>query len=268
MTFIEFLTKHVIYAYLVILIFVVFFIAYGINYFRHKKSKIPSKEELDELYDSLKKLVKKTKKVEIRQRAEKKIKKQPEEIKIVDSKINPFNITKSKSILSFSRWKGWFFDKYFTGSIILINMELKNGFHRLFTVREKEEGFVFKDQKYIFDDEMKYYNIDAGSGMYAYDYHEALALPLRRKVPITDIKKTIESSSVTDIEYAINPSTLQRFMTAKIAEGVMKGTQLDEFMRKLQMFLIVTMIVVIIHFLLFVYGSGMLQDFKIPGVLG
>ena len=162
-------------------------------------------------------------------------------------------------------WKAWFLDKYFPDKTILINMELNNGFHRLFIVKEKEGGFEFNGKKYIFDDEFKYFSIDAK--LYCYDYHEGLAIPLKRKIPVTKIHKTLSAANL-DIEYAINPSTLQRFMTAKIAEGVMKGTQIDEFLRKLQMFLIVIMVSVIIHLALFIYASGMLQNIKIPNVLG
>ena len=187
------------------------------------------------------------------------------EIKEKESIIS-YNPMKSMSKRTFGYWKAWYLDKYHPGTIVLINMELTNGFHRSFTVKEKEEGFIFRGKKYLFDDDHKYYNIDAK--LYAFDYHEGLTLPIKRKIPVTEIKKTMESTEEIDIEYAINPSTLQRFMTAKIAEGVMKGTQLDEFMRKLQMFLIVTMIAVLVHLALFLYGSGMLQNIKVPGLIG
>ena len=184
----------------------------------------------------------------------------------VMDKIKSFNLLKTKSKLSLDFWKSWYLDKYQAGRIVLINMELTNGFHRLFTVREKEEGFMFRGKKYLFDDDSKYYNLD--TKLYMFDYHEQITLPFKRKIPVTEIKKTIESTEGIDIEYAINPSTLQRFMTAKIAEGVMKGTQLDEFMKKLQTFLIVTMVAVLVHLALFLYGSGMLQSIKIPGIIG
>lgn len=175
-----------------------------------------------------------------------------------------FNILKTKSKLSLGYWKGFFMDKYFPEKIVLVNMELVNGFHRTFVVKEKEEGFQFNKKKYLFDDDNKYYNMDAK--LYSFDYHEGITLPIKRKIPVTDIKKVIESTEGIDVEYAVNPATLQRFMTAKLAEGVMKGTQLDEFFRKIQMFLIITMVAVLIHFALFVYGSGMLQNIKVPFV--
>ncbi len=187
-------------------------------------------------------------------------------IKIVekeDDNLKGYNPLKRKSKFSFAFWREWYLDKYNSDKICLINMELNNGFHRTFLIKEKEEGFTFKGKKYLFDDESKYYNIDAK--LYAFDYHEGLVLPVKRKIPLTTIRKTIEAQGL-DVEYAINPSTLQRFMTAKIAEGVMKGTQMDEFFRKMQMFLIVTMIGVLVHLALFLYGSGILQNIKIPGI--
>lgn len=176
--------------------------------------------------------------------------------------IQNFKLLKTKSKLSFDYWKTWYLDRYQAGKIVLINMELTNGFHRLFTIKENDEGFIFRGKKYLFDDDSKYYNLD--TKLYTFDYHEQITLPFKRKIPVTEIKKTIESTEGIDVEYAINPSTLQRFMTAKIAEGVMKGTQLDEFMKKLNTFIIVIMVAVLVHLALFLYASGILQNVKLP----
>lgn len=183
-----------------------------------------------------------------------------------DTEIKSYSLLKGKSKLSWDFWRTWYLEKYQGGKTVLIHMELTNGFHRLFSVKESEGGFVFRGKKYIFDDDSKYYNLD--TKLYTFDYHEQIALPFKRTIPVTEIKKTIESTDGIDVEYAINPSTLQRFMTAKIAEGVMKGTQLDEFMKKLQTFLIVTMIAVLAHLALFLYASGILQNLKVPGIIG
>ena len=186
---------------------------------------------------------------------------------VVDNKtieVEPkgFSIQKVTGKFSINYWKEHFKEKYFSAKIVLINIELVNGFHRSMVVIENDGGFKFRDKKYIFDDDSKYYNMDAK--LYCFDYHENLALPIKRKIPVTAIKKTIESTDDIDIEYAINPSTLQRFMTAKIAEGVMKGTMLDEFLRKLQMFIIVIMVAVLVHLMLFLYASGILENIQMP----
>ena len=186
------------------------------------------------------------------------------DVKVIVKKDEPkgFSFQKVNSKFTLEYWKFWFKEKYFPAKIVMINMELINGFHRSMIVIEKDGGFVFRGKRYVFDDDSKYYNMDAK--LYVFDFHENLVLPVKRKIPVTAIKKTIESTEDIDIEYAINPSTLQRFMTAKIAEGVMKGTMLDEFLRKLQMFIIVIMVAVLVHLMLFLYASGILQNIQMP----
>ena len=274
MGFKEFLSATTLYAWLIIIIILIIAVAYGVKFYLQRRKdksvetpegvvegKLPSQEELMLMLQDLEK--EKPKKAEAIIRADKKVKKQKViEEPLEDSAIVPYSPTKSKSKRSFGYWKDWYMNKYHTGKVILINMELTNGFHRTFTVLEKDDGFIFRKKKYLFDDENKYYNIDAT--LYQFDFHEGIALPIRRKIPVTAIKKTLESTEGIDIEYAINPSTLQRFMTAKIAEGVMKGTQLDEFMKKLNMFIIVIMVAVLIHLALFLYASGILQNVKLP----
>ena len=229
-----------------------------------KRRSLPLTEK--ELKDELKQL-KIDEKQELMKIKEKKVitvKLKPSKVAVPEEELKTFDFKpKGKlKIFTLAFWKNWVKQKYFPAKIVMINMELVNGFHRTFLVIEKDGGFEFRDKKYIFDDDSKYYNMDAK--LYMFDYHENIALPIKRKIPVTAIKKTIESTDDIDIEYAINPSTLQRFMTAKIAEGVMKGTMLDEFLRKLQMFIIVIMVAVLVHLALFIYGSGMLQNIQVP----
>ncbi len=237
-------TSLIIGAFLVVLTIVNFLIMYFIK--KKQKEKLQDSKEYKSIITKLQ--LKKPKMVKVAVKPE----------KLVEDKLESFKILKGKSKFSWIYWKEWYLLKYRVGSAVLVNMELLNGFHRLFIVKEKEEGFVFRGKKYLFDDESKYYNIDAK--LYTFDYHEGLVLPVKRKIPLTTIKKTLESTEGIDIEYAINPSTLQRFMTAKIAEGVMKGTQLDEFFRKINMFIIVIMVAVLVHLALFLYASGILQN--------
>jgi len=161
-------------------------------------------------------------------------------------------------------WKQKITENMFPGRVVLINMELLNGMHRTFLIKEVNDGFSYRAKKYIFDSDNKYFNIDAK--MYCYDFHESFTLPIKKKIPITDIKKTLEQSELTEVEYATNPATLERFIVARIAEGIMKGQQLDDWMKQIRVMLVVIMIAVIIHLLLFVSKSGMLQQIKIPGV--
>ncbi len=243
----------IIFAFLILLLIVNAFVMFRIR--NKMKQKVMETPEYKKQMGKLEKL----KTVSVINKPEKKTGKE-------DTEINSYSMLKGKSKLSYDFWRTWYLEKYQGGKTVLIHMELTNGFHRLFTIKEKEDGFVFRGKKYLFDDDSKYYNLD--TKLYTFDYHEQVTLPFKRRIPVTEIKKTIESTEGIDVEYAINPSTLQRFMTAKIAEGVMKGTQLDEFMKKLQTFLLVTMIAVLVHFALFLYASGILQNLKVPSILG
>lgn len=276
MTFTEFLSSKVIYAWFVIALGIISVSAFSLKYFLDKRKKeqeteLPVPEAPLPTGKKLKKMLKdadfkKLKVVKLSVRAEKKIKKGKVEEVLEDTEIKGWHPVKSKKFFSYIRWKEWYLDKYHIGKIVLVHMELKNGFFTLFTVKEKDDGFIFRGNKYLFSEQNKVYNIDAR--LYEFFYHEEICLPISLKIPVTEIKKNLESTEGIDVEYAINPATLQRFMTAKIAEGVMRGTQLDEFMRKLQMFLIVTMIAVLAHFALFLYASGILQNIKISGIIG
>lgn len=145
---------------------------------------------------------------------------------------------------------------------IKVNMELSNGNFRSFLVKEKEKGFLFKGGKYIFDNEMKYYSVD--DEMYCFDFHEEIATPIRRKIPVSDIKKSLNASKLSEVEFAINPQTLEQFVTAKIAEGIMKGQELDAWMSQMRIVVFAILIISIIHLLIFAKKSGMLDSVNLP----
>lgn len=186
-------------------------------------------------------------------------------IEETDTEITPFDAVRTKkSKFSIKYWKAHFLERLHPETTALINMELLNGFHRLFIVKEEEEGFRYRNKKYLFDNEAKYYIID--SKLWCYDYHENFVLPVKRKIPLTAIKKSLEHSNISEVEYATNPSTLERFTISKIAEGIMKGQAIDEFMKQIRLILIIAMVTSVIHLALFMFKSGMLQSIKIPGV--
>ena len=189
----------------------------------------------------------------------------PEIIEDSDTEIKPFDAVRTgKSKLSIKYWKAHLLERFNPETTALISMELMNGFHRLFVVKEKDEGFQYRGKKYLFDNEAKYYIID--SKLWCYDFHENFTLPIKRKIPLTHIKKSLEHSNISEVEYATNPATLERFTISKIAEGIMKGQAIDEFMKQIRLLLIIAMVTAVIHLALFMFKSGMLQSIKIPGV--
>ena len=178
--------------------------------------------------------------------------------------LQPYNPVTAPKKTTFKFWKNYAKDRFFSDRTILINLELLNGFHKLFLVIESEGGFLYRKKRYIFDDSSKYYIIDAK--LWCYDFHEGLTIPIKRKIPIADIKKAIEESGISEVENAINPATIGRFLKAKIAEGIMKGQQLDIIFKKLMLIGVVTMVSSVLLLILFLFKTGMLQQIKIPGL--
>lgn len=148
--------------------------------------------------------------------------------------------------------------------VVGINMELLNGSHITFMVLQKPDGFKYKGRRYLFDNDSKYYN--ASCKEYFFDYHESYTLPVKRHIPMTNIIKTLKSVNLNQIEYSSNPSTLERFITSKIAEGIMRGQQLDEFLKKVFVVLIICAFASLLHLILFMHKTGMLN--QITGSLG
>lgn len=174
------------------------------------------------------------------------------------------SLVKNKSKMSLRYWKDWWYERKHPATTSLINMELLNGFHKLFLVKEKDEGFKYRGKKYLFDNEAKYFIID--SKLWAYDYHETFSLPIKRVIPVTNIRKTIEQSGVSEVEYATNPATLERFAVSKIAEGIMRGAELDAVFKFLKLMSVIILVVVVLHLVLFAQKSGVLSQVAIPGV--
>ena len=174
--------------------------------------------------------------------------------------VNKWKLKRAK--LSVKYWKDVLLERFKPDRTVLINMELVNGMHRSFLVREKKKGFKYKGGMYIFDDDSKYFNIDAK--IWSFDFHESYCLPIKRNMPISDIKKVLESANISEVEYASNPMTLERFIVSRVAEGIMKGQQLDDFMKQIRLILIITMVSAVIHLFLFMSKTGMLKAVKLP----
>jgi len=170
---------------------------------------------------------------------------------------------RNRSKLSWKFWKYHFWWKNSQDKIMLINMELRNGQHDTFIIKAKQQGFKYKGGYYVFDDELKYYNV--GEQMWVLDYHQDCTIPIRRDIPVNEIKKALEASNLSEVEYSTNPTVLERFIISKISEGIMKGQQIDEFLKNLKTWLILAVVTSIIHLLLFVLKTGMLKSIKIPG---
>jgi len=177
-------------------------------------------------------------------------------------KTKPYDPSKPHS---FTDLKGLFINlkaKFNQDKTMLIKMELNNGFHTQFIGFLKKDYFVYKKGTYVVEDEFKYYDLSAS--MWALDYHESFSLPIQRKLNITEIKRQIVGKGVTDIDRAINPKTLEQFIESQVIEKVMRGQELDNIFKFIKIMLIIVAIACVLHLMLFVKVSGLLDNVNLP----
>lgn len=157
-------------------------------------------------------------------------------------------------------WWQKIFYRFKKAKTILVNMELQNGYHTSFIAFVKENGFKFRGKKYVIDPSLYYEHLP--TGLFGLDYHEDFALPIKRKFDVNAIQNALKESKITDIELATNPSVLEQFINSKIQDMILRGGQLDAFMRQIRLFVVITGLVCIAHLFLFMYKTGMFQNVK------
>jgi len=176
--------------------------------------------------------------------------------------------------------------------VVLVRMELNNKKIREFLVPQTE-SFVYNGARYIFDHKSIYQNLDAG-GIWCYDFHESLCLPIKKDVKFTseieklvtsinstaskqlakpvdksidvnEIKDSIEASGVIETETSINPSVLQRLIESEIAQGVLRGATMGTVMKVILILLIIIVLIVAIDTIVDVTSSGLLEELNVKG---
>ena len=168
----------------------------------------------------------------------------------------PYHPYKHISKLKLRYWHDWWIDRKMTARAYLIIMKLNNGFYKIMVQRDIGDGsFLFMGGQYVIDESCKFYVLDAK--LYALFYHQEMALPLDMKVPVQDIKETMEKTNITEVEYALNPKSLERFQTAKVAEGIMQGQGTAEILKQQRLLIVVLLIIttMTLGYLLFSTGA-------------
>lgn len=139
-----------------------------------------------------------------------------------------------------------------------VRMEMNNGHHAIFGIYEISGGFTYRDKKYLFDIENKYWVI--GLNMFFYDFHEDICLPIKREIPSNEVKTALEQSDISEVAYAINPATLERFERSKIAEGIMKGQSIDDRMNLLTILIALNIILTVGVFAVVAWKLGLVPS--------
>lgn len=147
---------------------------------------------------------------------------------------------------------------------IIINMELNNGYHVRFIVDGNKEYFLYKNGLYHLDSNLKYWC--STTKKFELDYHQNFSSPLKREWDIDDIINSMkEISEQTGDDFTIsatNPRNLKNFIDSKVIEGILRGQQIQEFIKKWNVAFMIIILVVVIHFVLFLSETGMLNGLK------
>lgn len=170
-------------------------------------------------------------------------------------------------------------------TLVLVKMEMNAGHFKEFYVAEKNEGFIMSEKQYIFDTSMKYYI--KNRNIWAYDFHESLAIPLRKKMKFTEdieaflnylelksrknqkvsvdaneIKQLIENSQIIDVENSLNPSTLKRFMDSEVIKQILQGAVIGKILKILLIISIIAGVLVLIDVLVGLQSAGVFEKLK------
>jgi hypothetical protein len=172
--------------------------------------------------------------------------------------LKSYDFRKKRNKMDLKYWKELFINKFRRDKAVVVNMELKTGNHKTFYVTEKLGGFEFKKGVYIFDGLSMYWNSDFKN--FCYDYHEDYCMPVKREIPVKEISNVMESAKLSDLVYSSNPHVLKKFIMSNVAEQILSGTKLSEFMRRLMVIAVVVLIATVIHLVLFMQKSGMLES--------
>jgi hypothetical protein len=167
-----------------------------------------------------------------------------------------YNHAVPKNKLDFKGYKHKLLSKYFPLQTIMVNMQLTNGFHMQFIVRIKNGGFVFDNGFYIVDDKLKYYN--ASTKMWCLNYHEELCFPVSQTINITDIKESLIENDDVELETAVNPISLQKFMESTVIQKLLAGAEMEDSLRMIKIIVICSGMISFVTLLLVANMSGLL----------
>ncbi len=160
--------------------------------------------------------------------------------------------------------KDFILNRWFVNKILLIDMELTNGFHTTFLVaKKKDNSFKFNGKRFILTDdpELKYYNLSAKC--WCLCYHEDFSLPYRKKVNLIKMKNSIISSDRLWVTTACNSLELESYTDSKVTEAMLKGGRILKEIKQFKFFLLALLVVTMVTLFIIVQTSGILKQLNV-----
>lgn len=149
------------------------------------------------------------------------------------------NLISKESWLDFEGIKREWNDKRKADKTFMVHMQLRNGMFTHFMVVLSHKWFDYEEGRYIIDDNFKYYDIS--SRIYWLDYHQDCCLPLKHTIDVKQIAKELQQSDFIDTETSIDPENLKIFMESDIIQKIMKGAEMEEWIKFIKIMLIINL---------------------------
>lgn len=140
---------------------------------------------------------------------------------------------------------------------VIARMELYNGKHIELLADEEAGGFTYRSGKYLFDVDVRYEILT--SRMFGYDFHEGLCLPVKRNIPVEEIKKRADNMADTltyKVRTALDPVVLLHLIKAEISKGLIAGTTLGKALRIILIIVIMIAAISLGSLLTSLYSAG------------
>lgn len=174
---------------------------------------------------------------------------------IPESSLVPYDLSKASGFFGKLKIKWWL--RRWPLRLILIEMELRSGdiidFVTLTDTGIKNQSFVFQGGRYILQDTAKKYI--RSCGYWRWRYHQDFSLPITETITPSSLRELVAEQK-PGVVHSCSPYLLETFTESKIAEGIMRGQELGEYLRQTRLLLIITMIGVFLHFLVYVQKTG------------
>jgi hypothetical protein len=121
-------------------------------------------------------------------------------------------------------------------------MQLRNGKYYQFTVATSEEYFIYDKGCYYIDPDMV--REDTFTKLNTLFYHQECSMPFKLDFNISDLKDSLKGVD-SDVEKAINPSSLKSFISSQVIEKVLKGADMIKELSQIKMMVLINMLVTI-----------------------
>ncbi len=167
---------------------------------------------------------------------------------------------------------------------VLIRMQLLNNSVAEFFLPMDAKGFIFNNGHYIFDDTNKYSLITSG-GLWVYDYHQAIDIPIKvteglptslknflsdhqsemkksrnLKIDTDQINEILDHSKLTQVKSSLNPTSLRVFLKSNFIQGLVAGASLGKIFRLILMLVMIVGFLILVDLGIDAWDSGLFEQ--------